>query len=88
MESGNLLLWFATCCSVGSQLCILGSSEITDLCPGACAACLLATFRVSGDLLVVRIVVIASSPRACSALLYNWCSDESSGHLFTCLLTI
>lgn len=38
--------------------------------------------------LVVRIVVIASSPRACSALLCNWCSDESSGHLFTCLLTI
>lgn len=45
------LLWFATCCSVGSQLCILGSSEITGLCPGACAACLLATFWVSGDLL-------------------------------------
>lgn len=37
--------------------------------------------------LVVEIVV-TTFPRACSALLCNWYSDESSGHLLTCLLTI
>lgn len=57
--------------AVFCHCCILGSSEIKSLCPGGCAACLLPSYNWSpwgSPFLVVRIVVLASSPRACSAL--------------------